>query len=357
MPGLQGLLRRSTAADNRRTDQGWQSKARLSQFHDHRPAVDSSRRRCHRRRRTGPRLELHRALLPKPGHRGLRLRDRLLPRSDRQGRRREGPRQVERGSQEQAHPQAGRQYHRRSRKPRFHRHAVLRRSGTGHARASKLWAPRAQREHLKKQSKRRVDITTIIVRWIGTGGALTWSNRPPRRRLERAPRGLWTGSSAGSPRVRRPDGCARFGPSAPRPDSKSQRRLEGRSTRRRSRVGTGPSASTSSSGMVSSRQARSIRLSPPTRRAEVDDAEHRLVQARARARAQRRPEQVDVVGDEDQARCCAARVPPGSVQRSSCAVPVGPEGVGQRVQQRPQLRFAVAAPGSRPPRRRRARRC
>ena len=78
-------------------------QSRIPQLHDHRHAVSALWRRSARRRQAGSRLELHRALLPKPGPRGLRLRHRLLPDHDRQGRRGQGPRQVERRPQEQAH--------------------------------------------------------------------------------------------------------------------------------------------------------------------------------------------------------------------------------------------------------------
>ena len=95
VPGLQSLFRRSPAADHRRPGQGRQGEDGLPQLHDHRRAIGPGRGRGARRRRPGPRLELHRALLPQPGQGELGLRDDEFLDSRRQRRRRERHRQVE----------------------------------------------------------------------------------------------------------------------------------------------------------------------------------------------------------------------------------------------------------------------
>ena len=82
-------------------------------------------------------------------------------------------------------------------------------------------------------------------------------------------------------------------------------------------------------------------LAAPGRRADDGDPEQPVVDARPRARADRAAEPVAVVGDQDRgARGCSC--PPGPVQRRSSPLPSGPSDLGQRVEDRPQLRLAVA---------------
>ena len=117
----------------------------------------AGRRRGARRRRAGPRLELPRALLPQPGRRELRLRRRRIPRSDRQGRRRQGHRQVERGPR-QIHRRS-RRNQRRSPRTRLHRHAVVRDQGPEDRRPR---APRhAQLDGGPGRSDRRGELAPI----------------------------------------------------------------------------------------------------------------------------------------------------------------------------------------------------
>ena len=102
--------------------------------------------------------------------------------------------------------------------------------------------------------------------------------------------------------------------------------------------------------------ARRAAVRRARRRADDGDAEQAVVDPRARARADRAAEPVAVVGDQHRgarAVLVAARARPAQVGAS----PSGPEHVGHGVQQRAQLRVAVARRAGRPRRRGRARRC
>ena len=95
------------------------------------PQSPIASRAAYRRGRAGPRLELHRALLPKPGHRELRLRHRLVPDLDREGRRGQGPRQVEQRPVRQLEVgSAALEERQRRQEPRVHGHAVDPRGGS-----------------------------------------------------------------------------------------------------------------------------------------------------------------------------------------------------------------------------------
>ena len=100
---------------------------RVPQLHDHRRPVGDRGRGGAGRRRTGPRLELPRDLLPKPGHWRRSVRGRRIPHRGRQGGRRRGHRALEPRTQERAPARRGRTHDRGSRTARLHRHAVIRR--------------------------------------------------------------------------------------------------------------------------------------------------------------------------------------------------------------------------------------
>ncbi len=154
VPGLQILLRTDRAGSDRIAGPHRRSEARIPQLPDHQPGIVPGRRRRDRRGQPGPRLELHRALLPQPGQGGLGLRHRRIPHRSRQGRRRPRHRQVEQGTQEL-------QGHRRSRK-----HPTRKRSSSAsparrpspskarERRARKPWGRREKPACSKKRSKK-----------------------------------------------------------------------------------------------------------------------------------------------------------------------------------------------------------
>ena len=74
------------AGDHRRPGQAGAGQDHLPQLHHHQRRIGPRRRRGAGRRPAGSGLELHRALLPQPGRRALRLRHRRIHDLDRQGR-------------------------------------------------------------------------------------------------------------------------------------------------------------------------------------------------------------------------------------------------------------------------------
>ena len=82
-------------------------------------------------------------------------------------------------------------------------------------------------------------------------------------------------------------------------------------------------------------------LAIPGRGTGDGDAEQPVVDARPRARSDRAPEPVAVVGDKDRGprrMLMTARARPAKIE----SLALGPEGVGQGVEERAQLRLAVA---------------
>ena len=104
----------------------------------------------------------------------------------------------------------------------------------------------------------------------------------------------------------------------------------------------GPSASTSNAGVDHSRQGRWSRRRPRRAGGGSDgDPQQPVVDPRPGARADRAPEAVAVVGDEDR-RTGGVLMPSGPGPAQVQPLALGPEDLGQRVEDGPQLRVAVA---------------
>ena len=215
------------------------------------------------------------------------------------------------------------------------------------ARGARMSAARRLRRRSASSASRLYIDRRIIVRWSPRGRRCRMhvprtSSAPGRdaagQLLEGAHAGLW----GLRPKVRRRDGRGRCGPAGLggriRNSSGGSRVRDSPSTP----IGIGSSASTVSSGTAA--RASGQRGSAGRRRDEVDDAEAARVEPRPRSRAQRRPQPVRVVGDEDQ-RGALLRLAVAGAPAQLGGSPSGPEGLGQRVEQSPQLRLAVAGPG------------
>ena len=103
----------------------------------------------------------------------------------------------------------------------------------------------------------------------------------------------------------------------------------------------GPSASTSNAGADHSRQGRWKSRRPPRRRGSDGDPQQPVVDPRPGARADRTPEAVAIVGDEDR-RAGGVLMPSGPVPAQVQPLALRSQRLGQRVEDGPQLRLPIA---------------